>query len=36
MAVDNTWEAKKGVNVTRRIRNLKPNLKVYIDPMKMD
>ncbi len=36
MAVGNTWEARKGVNVTRRIRNLKPNLKVYIDPKKMD
>ena len=36
MAVDKTWESRKGVNVTRRIKNLKPNLKVYIDPKKMD
>ena len=36
MALGEKWEIRRGVSVTRRIRNLKPNLKVYIDPTKMD
>jgi len=36
MAVGEIWESRRGVSVTRRIRDLKPNLKVYIDPKMMD